>query len=88
MSVNKRRLIRKALLFLAVMSSLTVELAILLTFLNLYQIIAMDLYWTGLIALLAVFVVSILGMQMVVNIKCERYDNQLKANKNPGDTTI
>jgi phosphatidylserine synthase len=54
-----------------------------------YQILAMDLYWTGLIALLAVFVVSIVGMQMVVNIKCEHYDNQLNVNpKNPGDATI
>ncbi len=78
MSVNKRRLIRKCLLVLAVLTSVTVELAILLTFLNMYRLIAIELYWTGLIVLLAAFFVSIHILQTVAEVKCERYDNQLK----------
>ena len=81
MSVNKRRLIRKCLLILAVLSSVTVELAILLTFLSMYSIITMELYWTGLILLLISFVTSIIVMQALVEIKCERYDNQIKPAK-------
>jgi hypothetical protein len=78
LSVNKRRLIRKCLLFLSVLTSVTIELAILLTFLNLYQIIAIELYWAGLIVLLAAFLVSISILQAVAEVKCEHYDNQQK----------
>ncbi|MGD6933562.1 MAG: hypothetical protein ACQCN5_05090 [Candidatus Bathyarchaeia archaeon] len=78
MSVNQRRLIRKCLLILAVLTSVTVELAILLTFLSMYRIIAIELYWAGLIILLAAFLVSIHILQTVAEVKCERYDNQLK----------
>ncbi|XHH08963.1 MAG: hypothetical protein ACFCUE_15575 [Candidatus Bathyarchaeia archaeon] len=83
MSLTKNKLIRKCLLFLAILSSATIELAILLTFLNMYSVIAIELYWTGLIALIAGFLVSIALMQTIVEIKCEHYDNQLKAPQTP-----
>jgi hypothetical protein len=77
LSVNKRILIRKCLLILVFLTSVTVELAILLTFLNIYRIIAIELYWTGLIVLLAAFLVSVHILQTVATVKCEHCDNQL-----------
>jgi hypothetical protein len=76
--VNKRRLIRKCLLILAVLTTVTLELAILLTFLNMYRLISIELYWTSLIVLLAAFLVSVHILQTFASVKCEHIDNQLK----------
>jgi hypothetical protein len=70
LSVNKNRVIRKCLLVLAVLTTVTIELAILLTFLNIYNLLSTQLYWSGLIALLAAFFVSVHVLQTVAAVKC------------------
>jgi hypothetical protein len=78
LSLNKRLLIRKCLIVLLAVTSTAIELAILLTFLNWYRLLSMQLYWIGLIVLLAAFFVSVTILQTVVAIKCEHIDNRLK----------
>ncbi len=78
MSTNKSLLIRKCLIILLAVTSTAIELAILLTFLNWYRLLSMQLYWIGLIALLAFFFVSVTILQTVVAVKCEHIDNNLK----------
>jgi hypothetical protein len=70
LSVNKNRVIRKCLLVLAVLTTVTIELAILLTFLNIYNLLSTQLYWSGLVALLAAFFVSVHVLQTVAEVKC------------------
>jgi hypothetical protein len=69
LSVNKNRIIRKCLLVLAILTTVTIELAILLTFLNIYNLLSTQLYWSGLIALLAAFFVSVHVLQTVAEVK-------------------
>ena len=80
MSVNKNRIIRKYLLVLAVLTTVTIELAILLTFLNIYNLLSTQLYWSGLIALLAAFFVSVHILQTVAAVKC---DQTITSKSNP-----
>ncbi len=75
MSVNKRILVHKCLLILLAITSTTIEVAILLTILNMYNLLNAQLYWTGLIALLAAFIVSVTILQTFVAVKCENIDN-------------
>ncbi len=78
MSVNKRILVHKCLLILLAITSTAIELAILLTFLNMYNLLSAQLYWTGLIALLAAFLFCVIVLQTFVAVKCETSDNDLK----------
>ena len=71
MSVNNNRIIRKCLLVLAVLTTVTVEIAILLTFLSWYNLLSMQWYWGGLVALLAAFFVSVHILQTVATVKCD-----------------
>jgi hypothetical protein len=75
---NKRSLVRKCLLILLAVCSTTIELAILLTFLNWNRLLSIQMYWTSLVVLIAAFLVSVTILQTVVAIKCEHIDNKLK----------
>ena len=71
MSANNNRIIRKCLLVLAVLTTVTVEIAILLTFLNWYNLLSIQWYWSGLVVLLAAFFVSVHILQTVATVKCD-----------------
>ncbi len=83
MSVNNNRIIRKCLLVLAVLTTVTVEIAILLTFLSWYNLLSMQWYWSGLVALLAAFFVSVHILQTVATIKCDN-SKVMKSKSNAG----
>ena len=72
MSANNNRIIRKCLLVLAVLTTVTIEIAILLTFLNWFNLLSIQWYWGGLVALLAAFFVSVHILQTVATIKCDK----------------
>ncbi len=69
LSANNNRMIRKCLLVLAVLSAATVEVAVLLTFLSVYNVITIEWYWGSLVALLAVFFVSVHVLQAFAEVK-------------------
>lgn len=71
MSANNNRIIRKCLLVLAVLTTVTIEIAILLTFLNWFNLLSIQWYWGGLVALLAAFFVSVHILQTVATVKCD-----------------
>ena len=70
LSANKNRIVRKCLLVLVVDTAVALELAVLLTFLNMYSLLAAEFYWGGLVALVAVFFVSVRIIQTVAEVKC------------------
>ncbi len=82
MSVNNNRIIRKCLLVLAILTTVTVEIAILLTFLNWYNLLSIQWYWSGLVALLAAFFVSVHILQTVATVKCDK--NTVNSKPNAG----
>ncbi len=71
MSANNNRIIRRCLLVLAALTTVTIEIAITLTFLNYYNLLSMQWYWSSLVALLAVFVISVQVLHTVATIKCD-----------------
>ncbi len=72
MSVNNNKIIRRCLLVLAVLTTVTIEIAILLTFLSWNYLLSMEMYWSGLIVLLAAFFVSVHILQTVAEIKTDQ----------------
>jgi hypothetical protein len=72
LSFSKKMFVRKGLTILLAITFTAIEFAVLLTFLNMYNFLSIELYWMGLIALLAVFFVSVTILQIVVTLKSEK----------------
>jgi len=80
LSANNNRIIRKCLLVLAILTTVTIEIAILLTFLSWYNLLSIQWYWSSLVALLAAFFVSVHILQTVATVKCDQGNITGKSN--------